>query len=251
MRKPIMAANWKMNKTVPEAAAFAQGMADVSSLADKAETVVCPPFTCLAAVTDLLKAKGIAVGAQNLYPADKGAFTGEISPEMIRSIGCAYVILGHSERRHIIGESNEFINEKIKKALEHQLIPILCVGETLEERQSGKTKEVCETQLTGSLREIPKEAAAQTVIAYEPVWAIGTGVNASVQDAQETIRTVRNWFVQAYGQETAAKVRIQYGGSVKPENAAEYMTQPDIDGALVGGASLDPDSFLSIVKGAL
>jgi triosephosphate isomerase len=251
MRKPIMAANWKMNKTVPEAAAFAQSMADVRSLAGKADVVVCPPFTCLAAVTDSLKAKGIAVGAQNLYPADQGAFTGEISPEMIRSIGCDYVILGHSERRHILGESNEFVNAKIRKALEHQLIPILCVGETLEERQSGKTREVCETQLKGSLKDIPKEAAGGIVVAYEPVWAIGTGVNASIQDAQETIQTVRNWFVQAYGQETASKIRIQYGGSVKPENAGEYMGQPDIDGALVGGASLAPDSFLSIVKGAV
>jgi triosephosphate isomerase len=239
-----------MHKTIPEALDFAHAIPETASIADKVETVVCPPFTCLAAVADLLKAKGILTGAQNIYPEAKGAFTGEISPEMIRSIGCRYVILGHSERRHILGETNAFINQKMQKALEYELVPILCVGETLEERQKGKTREICETQLAGSLKDISQEAAAGMVIAYEPVWAIGTGVNASVQDAQETIQTIRHWVSQIYGQQAASAVRIQYGGSVKPENVREYMSQPDIDGALVGGAGLEPGTFLSIVKGA-
>lgn len=250
MRVPIVAANWKMNKTVGEAESFTADLPGDAELYKKVEVVVCTPFTCLQAVSKGLKGTGVKLGAQNMYYEDKGAYTGEISPAMLKDLGCTYVILGHSERRHIFQESNELINKKVKAALVHGLKPILCIGETLEERQAGKMEEICKTQLFGSLQDITAKEMDQIVIAYEPVWAIGTGVNASVEDADSTITFVRQCISAKYGTEIGDKIRIQYGGSVKPNNAVDYFKQANIDGALIGGASLKAASFYSIVKSA-
>jgi len=249
-RKPVIAANWKMNKLIQEVVSFVAGFPKDPEPDQKIEVVICPPFTALQTVAEALRGTKIKLGAQNLYPKSQGAFTGEISPLMLKDVGCTYVILGHSERRHILGEQDTFINEKVQAALAHDLIPILCVGETLEERRQGQTETVCRSQLLGSLEGLDAEAVKKLVIAYEPVWAIGTGVNASAQDAEETIAYLRRVIAEKWGDEAAAAVRIQYGGSVKPQNIAEFMACANIDGALVGGASLESDSFYEIIQGA-
>jgi len=239
-----------MHKNIKEAVKFFIDFPADPGLYSQVETVIFPPFTALAAVSEALKGRGIKLGAQNMHPAEKGAFTGEISPLMLRELGCSYVILGHSERRHIFKETNEFINEKVKAALAHGLIPFLCIGETLEERREARTQEVCRGQLAGSLAGIKGDDVAGMVIAYEPVWAIGTGVNATSEDAEETIGFIRRLLIEQYGRAAGEAVRIQYGGSVKPENAGDYFTKDNIDGALVGGASLETASFYNIVKSA-
>lgn len=239
-----------MHKSIKEAINYSADFPADPDLYSKVETVIFPPFTALAAVSEALKGTGIKLGAQNMHPAEKGAYTGEISPLMLQETGCRYVLLGHSERRHIFGETNEFINEKVKAALAHNLIPFLCIGETLEERREGRTREVCRNQLVNSLAGIEARDAASIVIAYEPVWAIGTGVNATPEDAEETIGFIRELLSEIYGPSAGKAVRIQYGGSVKPENAGEYFKKDNIDGALVGGASLEAGSFYKIVQSA-
>lgn len=249
-RKSVVAANWKMYKTVKEGESFLAQFPLEKELYQEVEVVVCPPFTALQAVEKGLRGTGIKLGGQNLYPAAEGAFTGEISPAMLKDLGCTYVILGHSERRHILGEQDEFIHKKVKAAFANELIPILCVGETLEQRQEGKTEEVCRRQVLSGLGDLESKDVARLVIAYEPVWAIGTGVNASPADAEETIAFIRSVVEERWGREAAAAVRIQYGGSVKPGNIRDFMKCDNIDGALVGGASLQVDSFYEIIQGA-
>ncbi len=251
MRKKIIAANWKMNMTVSEAESFLEDfrleIEDVTSV----ETVIAPPFTVLAKLSELLGgSQKIRLGAQNFYYEKSGAYTGEISATMLRELFVKYVIIGHSERRQIFGETDDLINKKVIAAHASELKPILCVGETLEEREAGKENEVLETQLRGALANVSAEELLETVIAYEPVWAIGTGKTATSAQAQECHAHVRAVLAALSDQATADKVRIQYGGSVKPSNAKELLTQPDIDGALVGGASLEPRSFAEIVKAA-
>lgn len=256
-RQPILAANWKMHKTQEEAAQFIQEfkafLEGHPEIGDRAQMLICPPFTAIESLAREIKTSRLPVqwGAQNMHPKTHGAYTGEVSPVMLKTLGCSHVILGHSERRQIFGEGDAFINEKVLAALEHDLIPILCVGETLEERQEGRTQEVCWGQLKGGLEKVPAAAVCRMVLAYEPIWAIGTGVSAQTLDAQETIQSLRQWIAEHYDEETAAAVRIQYGGSVKGENVTEYMAQPDIDGALIGGAGLDPKGYGAIVTGAL
>lgn len=251
MRKKIIAANWKMNMTISEAESFLEDLRleieDVSGV----ETVIAPPFTMLPKLSELLGgSQRIRLGAQNFYHEKSGAYTGEISAAMLRELFVKYVIIGHSERRQIFGETDELINKKVLAAHASELRPILCVGETLEEREAGKEKEVLEKQLRGGLANVSAEQLLETVIAYEPVWAIGTGKTATSAQAQECHAHVRAVLAELSDQGTADKVRIQYGGSVKSSNAKELLTQPDIDGALVGGASLEPRSFAEIVKAA-
>lgn len=249
MRKPIIAGNWKMFKTVSEAAAFAaevKGKAEV----DGVESVICAPFTNLPALVEAFKGTTIAVGAQNLHWEDNGAYTGEISGVMLKELGVQYVIIGHSERRAYFGETDEIVNKKVHAAFKHGLTPIVCVGEKLEEREAGRTKAVCKTQTEAALLGLSVEQAAQTVIAYEPIWAIGTGKSSTSEDANEVIAFIRDLIKGQFGAEAAEAVRIQYGGSVKPGNIGEYMHMSDIDGALVGGASLEPVSYVQLVEGA-
>jgi triosephosphate isomerase (TIM) len=246
MRRPILAANWKMHKTIAEAVAFAEAFRPLVAGA-AAEIVVAPPFTALGAVGRTLAGSNVKLAAQNVHPEKQGAFTGEVSPPMLVELGCAYAIVGHSERRALFGESSAFVAQKAAALLAHGVLPIVCVGETLAEREAGRTFEILEGQLMGSLVEIPASRAADVVIAYEPVWAIGTGKTATPAIAQEAHAMIRAWLDKRFGA-VAQRVRIQYGGSVKPDNAAELMAQPDIDGALVGGASLDPISFARIAK---
>ena len=219
-------------------------------LVDVAEVdiVVCPTFTALADVSDLLEGSNIKLGAQNIYWEDEGAFTGEISAPMLKDLGVQYVIIGHSERRQFFGETDATVNKKIKAALKHNLIPIVCVGENLQERESGKTFDVLKTQCTGSFAGFTTDEMKKMVVAYEPVWAIGTGKTATAQQAQEAQKFIRDLFKKMHNEDVAGQIRIQYGGSVKPENARELTSQPDIDGALVGGASLKSDSFSQIIK---
>lgn len=249
MRIPLIAGNWKMYKTVAETVQFIDELKGLlAGAGDGVEVVLCPPYTALSAAAEALRGSGIFLSAQNMYWEEQGAFTGEISPLMLREIGCKYVILGHSERRQYFGETDEAVNKKVKAALKHGLIPIVCVGETLEEREAGITEKVISTQVKGALTGLDPAQTAGLVVAYEPVWAIGTGRTASDDDAQKVNAFIRGLLVEIAGSEAAEKVRIQYGGSVKPENAAGLMAKPDIDGALVGGASLKPDSFAGIIK---
>lgn len=250
MRKPIIAANWKMHKNIEEAVSFAGEFAVKAIYQDKVDVVICPPFSALYIVRQALKDSGIKLGAQNMYPEAQGAYTGEVSPTMLRNLDCEYVILGHSERRQILGETDSFINQKIKAALQHGLKPILCIGETLEQRQQGLTEEICRNQLRGSLAGLNGNELVDLVVAYEPIWAIGTGVNASATDAENTIKVIRQTLAEELGQKVAELIRIQYGGSVKPDNIKQFMAQENIDGALVGGASLEVASFLPIVQSA-
>lgn len=251
MRTPIIAANWKMHKTLSDAAAFTQAFLPLVSDLRGVEIVLCPPFTALGAVGWALAEAKVGLGAQNCHKEVQGAYTGEVSPAMLADIGCKYVILGHSERRQYFGETDEAINAKVKAAFAHGLTPILCVGETLEQREAGRTNDVCQTQTLGCTDGLSLEQVERFVIAYEPVWAIGTGKNCASADAQATIAFIRSVIAGKFGTAASQSVRIQYGGSVKPGNVAEYMAQPDIDGALVGGASLEPVAFADLCKNGL
>lgn len=248
MRVPLIAGNWKMYKTVPETVAFINDLKKQLIGVSGVEVAVCPPFTSLGAAAEALKGSNVALAAQNMYWEEQGAFTGEISPAMLKDVGCKYVILGHSERRQYFGETDEAVNKKVKAALSHGLIPIVCVGERLEEREAGTTEQVIKAQVAGSLAGLDAGQLSGLVVAYEPVWAIGTGLTASNADAQQVNAYIRKLLGEMAGGEAAARVRIQYGGSVKPDNAAGLMSQPDIDGALVGGASLKVESFTGIIK---
>ncbi len=252
MRKKIIAANWKMNMTVAETEGYLEDFRLDIEEVHGVEIVIAPPFTALAKLSELLGgSQKVRLGAQNMYFEMSGAFTGEVSPTMLRELFVRYVILGHSERRQIFGETDALINKKVVTALASELKPILCVGETLEERDAGREKEVLETQLRGSLAGVTPEQMLDVVVAYEPVWAIGTGRNATPAQAQEAHAHVREVLAELSDRATADKIRIQYGGSVKPANVVSLLTQPDIDGALVGGASLEPRSFAEIVKAAV
>ncbi len=247
MRKRIIAGNWKMNKTVTEAAELARAVVGQMTAATETEVVLCPPFTDLTAVAAAIAGTPVKLGGQNLHWEEKGAFTGEISAAMLISAGCTYVIIGHSERRQYFGETDETVNLKVKAALKAGLIPILCVGETLAERQSDETAVVVERQVRAALDGLSDAQVAGLVIAYEPVWAIGTGVVATTAQAQEVHALIRTLVGKLYNVQVAAALRIQYGGSMKPDNAGQLLAQKDIDGGLIGGASLDARSFLDIV----
>ncbi len=249
MRTPIIAGNWKMFKTVPEAKEFIEGIKGKAEV-EGVESVICAPFTNLPALVEAVKGTSIKIGAQNLHFEDNGAFTGEISGVMLKDLGVDYVIIGHSERRQYFAETDEIVNKKAHAAFRHGLTPIVCVGEKLEEREADQTKDVCKVQTEGALAGLSEEQAKATVIAYEPIWAIGTGKSSTSADANEVISYIRGVVKDLYNEEVANAVRIQYGGSVKPENVKEYMGQSDIDGALVGGASLQPDSYIALVEGA-
>jgi triosephosphate isomerase (TIM) len=249
-RKPIIAGNWKLNKTSREAIVLVEELkrelVDITGV----DIVLCPPFTALQSVSEALTDMNISVGAQNLYWADSGAFTGEVSAPMLKDFGVKYVIVGHSERRQYFGETNETVNKRIKAALTHGLTPIVCVGENLAERESNKTFDVIKNHCEGSLVGLTADEAQKLVIAYEPVWAIGTGKTATPEQAQEVHAYIRQLLGKLFGNEAASSIRIQYGGSVTPDNIAILIGQADIDGALVGGASLKAPSFAAIVKAA-
>jgi len=248
MRKKFIAGNWKMNLDNAAAAALAQGLIRSLDSGTAVDVAVCPPFVYLSAVAAALKGGQIALGAQDVYYEPNGAFTGEISVAMLRDVGCTYAIIGHSERRHVIGENNTLINRKVRAALAGGLWPILCIGELLEEREAGKTEAVLETQLREGLVDIPARDMRSITIAYEPVWAIGTGKTATPQQAQDAHAFCRQIIADIFDNDTAQSVRIQYGGSVKADNAVELLGQADVDGALVGGASLKVNDFIAIVK---
>jgi triosephosphate isomerase (TIM) len=250
-RKLIIAGNWKMNKTVAEALALAQGLKRELKDVKESDIVICPPFTALESVSREVIDSNIRIGAQNMSENNFGAFTGEIAAGMLKEFSVRYVILGHSERRQYQKESDELISKKALAAHAASLKPIVCVGETLEEREAGQTEKVVETQVRGSLAGLTKNQMEETIIAYEPVWAIGTGKTATTEQAQEVHAFVRKILVSMFDETVARRVRIQYGGSVKPQNARELMKQPDIDGALVGGASLDIRSFADIIKNSI
>ena len=248
MRKSIIGGNWKMNKTSKEVEELVKDL--IQELGDYkgVDTVIFPPFIYLERVDSLLKGTSIALGAQNMFWEEKGAYTGEVSPLMLVDVGCRYVILGHSERRQHFGETDNWINKKIKTALRFGLTPVLCVGERLEERKSGRAEEIVSSQLKGCLSGINPSQVEKIVIAYEPVWAIGTGETATPHQAQQMHRFIRENLQEMFGESVANSVRIQYGGSVKPDNIKQLMQQQDVDGALVGGASLNAASFVKIVK---
>jgi len=247
VRRPILAANWKMQKTVGEALDFAKDFLPRLDAVAGVDVVIAPPFTALAALGRALAGSRVALAGQNVHPEAGGAFTGEVAPGMLRDVGCSFAIVGHSERRALFGETSAFVARKAEACLRHGLRPIVCVGETLEEREAGRTFAVLGVQLAESLSRVPAERAAEVVVAYEPVWAIGTGRTATPEIAQEVHAFVRGELRARIGTAGDA-IRIQYGGSVKPENAGSLLAQPDIDGALVGGASLDPESFARIVR---
>jgi triosephosphate isomerase len=251
-RKLIIAGNWKMNKTVAEALDLLKGLALELSSVKEVDIVVCPPFTALSEVSKaILSTRNIALGAQNMSEHNVGAYTGEIAAQMLKEFSVRYVILGHSERRTYQAETNELIAKKALAAHAASLKPIVCVGETLTEREAGRTEKVLETQVRGSLAGLTKEQMVETVLAYEPVWAIGTGKTATAQQAQDTHAFIRAELAKMFDEAVARKVRIQYGGSVKPANARELMSLPDVDGALVGGAALEVRSFADIVKNSI
>jgi triosephosphate isomerase len=253
MRKPFVAGNWKMNTDTHTSVELSKRIAAGSSdVAGHSVTVaVCPPFTYLQSVTKALSASHIAVGAQDVYFESKGAFTGEISTSMLKDIGCTYVLCGHSERRHVIGETDELINKKVAAAIAGGLLPILCVGELLSERDAGQTEQVVSRQLKKGLSGLSTEKVSAVTIAYEPVWAIGTGRTATPQQAQEVHDFIRMLLAQMYDDQLADETRILYGGSVNPDNAENLMNQDDIDGLLVGGASLNANDFLTIIRAAI
>ncbi|MEK6755654.1 MAG: triose-phosphate isomerase [Bacteroidota bacterium] len=252
MRPKVIAGNWKMNNDVHQTEELINGLRKALDFELKnVKIVIFPPFTSLETAERLIRGAPIALGAQNMYHEDEGAFTGEVSAKMLKSVGCEYVILGHSERRQFFREMDEFINKKVKKALASGLVPIVCVGETLEEREKNVTHQVVTTQIKGVLRDVSASEVEQLVIAYEPVWAIGTGRNATPQQAEEVHLLIRTLISELYGPATAERLIIQYGGSVKPDNAADLLSQPDIDGALVGGACLKADSFAAVIKAAV
>jgi triosephosphate isomerase len=250
MRRKLIAGNWKMNLDRAGGVALAKGVAEKAGDVSNVDLLVCPPSVYIAPVADAVKGTKVAVGAQNMYHEASGAFTGEISAAMLKDLGATYVILGHSERRHILKETDADVNKKTLAALAAGLIPIVCVGELLEEREASKTAAVIKTQFDGSLANVSAEQIEKTVIAYEPVWAIGTGKVATPEQAEEVHADLRSLLTKRYNGAVAEKVRILYGGSVKASNAAELLGQPNIDGALVGGASLKVDDFIGIAKGA-
>ena len=250
MRKKVIAGNWKMYNDINESQSLVSGILNGLGNDDKCEVILCPPFTSLTEVHSLIKNSNIKLGAQNMFYEDDGAYTGEISAGMLKSVGCEYVILGHSERRTIFGESDEMINKKIKKAVEGGLKVIFCIGESLEQREEGVTNDVVKRQIVKGLKEVSPEDFQNIIIAYEPVWAIGTGKTATSEQAQEVHLFIRNLIAEMFSNDVAGNLIIQYGGSVKPENASSLLSQPDIDGALVGGACLKADSFLSIIASA-
>jgi len=247
MRRPLIAGNWKMYKTAAEAVALATELRD-GGRREGIEVLVAPPFTALSAVAQALRGSRLLLGAQNMHWENEGAFTGEVSPLMLRDLGCTHVILGHSERRQLFGETDDGVARKAKAALAHSLTPIVCVGETLAERESGRTMEIVERQVERALRELTADQVATLVIAYEPVWAIGTGRNATPEQAQEVHAFIRKRVSASHGEPVAVAVRILYGGSVKPDNVGPIMAQTDVDGALVGGASLTAASFLKLTQ---
>ena len=246
MRRILIAGNWKMHNDVNQSISLAKELK--SSLLDITEVdiLVCPTYTALKSIADICKDSNILVGAQNMYFEDQGAFTGEISAQMISSTGASHVLLGHSERRHVFGETNEEIAKKLHKAIEKGLIPVLCIGELLQERENGKMKEVLVEQLSTTLKNIKNPL--KVILAYEPVWAIGTGLTASPQQAQDAHKFIRNWIVKTFDKNIAEKMTILYGGSVKPNNIADLISCEDVDGALVGGASLKSDSFSQLIE---
>lgn len=251
MRVPFIAGNWKMNTTASETEELLNSLKSLLFKENNIDVAVCPPFPYLKLASRLLGGSRIRLGAQNMYWETAGAYTGEVSSGMLKDAGCDLVILGHSERRQYFGETDDMVHRKIQQALRSGLGPIVCVGETLEEREGGKTEEVVETHIRGCFDDLSAEDMKEITVAYEPVWAIGTGKTASPEQAQDVHRFIREWIRNTFGDEVADSIRIQYGGSVKPENAESLMVQPDIDGALVGGASLKAASFASIVKAAM
>ncbi|MGL4254422.1 MAG: triose-phosphate isomerase [Fusobacteriaceae bacterium] len=249
MRKKIVAGNWKMNKINAEGAETVRELGALVAEYKNVEVIIGAPAIMLSDLVKAAEGTRVKIAAQNMYPKDSGAFTGEISPLMLKAVGVEYVILGHSERREYFGETDEFINAKVKSALTHEITPILCVGEKLEERESGKTAEVNSRQIKGGMAGLTAEEAKKVIIAYEPVWAIGTGKTATPEMAQDTHKEIRGVVAEMFGAEVAEGITIQYGGSMNAANAADLMAQPDIDGGLVGGASLDAKTFAIVVKG--
>ena len=251
-RRPIVAANWKMHKTHLEAIQDVQKLSYMVEKqdADRVEVVICPPFTALRSVQTLIEGDRLpyALGAQNVHHEEKGAFTGEISPGMLRALKVRYVIVGHSERRQLFGETDAVVSKKVRAVFDHEMTPIVCVGETLEQRDSGQATDVVVAQVREGLAKVGAEEASRLVVAYEPIWAIGTGKACAPSDAGEAIRAIRDTLATLYSTDVGEAVRVQYGGSVKAGNIREFMAHPEIDGALVGGASLDPEEFALIVK---
>ncbi len=249
-RKIIIAGNWKMNKSISEAEDLAKGITTQLGEVSEVDIVLCPTFTSLKSVSDIITNTNIKLGAQNMHWEAEGAYTGEIAASMLRDLYCHYVILGHSERRTYFGETDEIVNKKVKAAIAGNLIPIVCVGESLEERETNQTKEVINKQIKGSLADLG-DNLTKVIIAYEPIWAIGTGLTASPEQAQEVHAYIREVITDMADEKAAQTIRIQYGGSMKPANAEELLAQPDIDGGLIGGAALDANSFAEIVKAGL
>ncbi|HHY21550.1 MAG TPA: triose-phosphate isomerase [Bacilli bacterium] len=248
MRKPIIAGNWKMHKTLSEAIAFTKEVKGRIPSADEVDAVICAPALFLAGLVEEAKGSELGIGAQTMHFENSGAFTGEISPVALKDIGVTYVIIGHSERREMFAETDETVNKKVHAAFMHGLTPIMCCGETLSQREAGNTNAVVGEQVKKGLAGLSEEQVKQIVIAYEPIWAIGTGKSSSAEDANETCGYIRSVIAEQFSPEVAEAIRIQYGGSVKPENIRDYMDQPHIDGALVGGASLEQESFLQLVE---
>jgi triosephosphate isomerase len=249
-RKIFIAGNWKMNTTAREAAALAKDVVEKMGTVTDVDIAVCPPYTNLSAVAEAIKGSSVKLGAQDVHWEEKGAFTGKVSCDMLKSVGVTYVIIGHSEQRQYFDETNETVNKKVKATLAAGLLPIICVGETLEERKGGKMDAVIEGQTKGAFEGLTKEDALKCTIAYEPVWAIGTGETATPQQANEAHVFIRKIVAEIFDEQTAGEIRIQYGGSMKPGNAAELLAQTDVDGGLIGGAALKADSFFGIVKPA-
>ncbi len=247
-RRTLIAGNWKMNMRSASARSLAKGIVDAVGKSPAVEVVLCPPAAYLAAVADVTAGTPVEVGAQNLYAADDGAFTGELNASMLTDVGCRFVILGHSERRQLMGETDADVSKKLHAALAGNLVPIVCVGETLQQRETNETEAVVESQIRGSLEGLDEARAAGIVIAYEPVWAIGTGKVATKEQAEAVHAFIRDLLGKMFTPDVAAQIRIQYGGSVKPSNAAELLAQPNIDGALVGGASLKVEDFAGIIN---
>ncbi|MFC0274627.1 triose-phosphate isomerase [Metabacillus herbersteinensis] len=248
MRKPIIAGNWKMHKVMSEAKSFVEEVKSLVPSSEKVDAVVCAPSLFLERLVEITKDTELKIGAQNMHFEESGAFTGEVSPVALKDIGVSYVVLGHSERRELFAETDDSVNKKTLAAFKHGLNPIVCCGETLEEREAGKTNDLVGEQVKKALAGLTEEQANTVVIAYEPIWAIGTGKSSSAEDANEVCAHIRNVVAEQFSQPIADAVRIQYGGSVKPANIKEYMAQPDIDGALVGGASLEAQSFLQLLE---
>lgn len=248
MKKPFIVGNWKMNLNLKEALLLAKTLKNETENINNTAIGICPPFVFLSEVYKAIEGSNIILGAQNINNKEKGAFTGEVAGLMIKDVGCSHVIIGHSERRHVFGERDEFINEKLKTCLSIQLTPIFCVGEKLEDREGGKTNDVVRGQLSNGLQDITGENARKLIIAYEPVWAIGTGKTATPEQANEVHTFIRDFLTEKYGKNVAEEMIIQYGGSVKPDNIKDLLLQKNIDGALVGGASLEAKSFLNMIE---